>query len=120
MPGFGTTTSRDRHRLGAMRHKGVIEHKVSTGVDSKGQDVFTWKDFVGTLVPCQIKQLFGRELENARSMLATATHRVRFRYIPGVNEDMRLNFSDRYFYFGVVENVEESNRFMSVVAEEKR
>jgi SPP1 family predicted phage head-tail adaptor len=65
----------------------------STG--DRGQPVGSWVTTY-TNVPCGIEELSGRQLELARQLVASATHRVSLRWISGVVPmTTRINFGGR-------------------------
>lgn len=116
MPGFGTTR---RGSIGALRHRVVIQQKTITDTDDRGQPVFTWTN-VSNSWPCEIKTLTGGESEQARQLVADATHRVRMRARNDLNEQMRLVFRDRNLYIGYIDDVDQVGRYAFVICAEKK
>lgn len=121
MPGFGTVK---RDRVGKMRHRALLQYKKfaddpADQYNNRGRSQFTWTNVFDEHVPISIKQLYGRESEQARQLVANATHRVTMRYLAGVKRDMRLKMGDRILYIGDVDNLEESNRYLVLLCEER-
>ncbi|MEM0926109.1 MAG: phage head closure protein [Planctomycetota bacterium] len=120
--GFGTLR---RSTIGKMRHRAILEEKKtpegSDEYDARGQENFTWESVLSEQIPCEMKQLFGREREQARTVVANATHRVTMHYIRDVplSREMRLKIDDHNLYIGDIDNIDESNRTLVLLCEEK-
>jgi SPP1 family predicted phage head-tail adaptor len=70
-----------------------------------GEDDRTWSKFLKA--SAKIEPLMGRELELARAVVETVTHKVTIRYRDGINSTMRVRYGDRLLGIGAAINVEE-------------
>lgn len=107
-----------RNGTGSMRHRLSVVLP-STGRGTRGQRTGT--DFVVGSVLGSIETLNGRELELARQRYAAATHRVRT-WHPGypVTPQHYLDFRSRKFRVGHVENVDERDLELVILAAEDK
>ena len=76
-------------RNGKKRKRVNIRSLQGTGKGVRGQASATWTIFKND-VPCSITPLSGRELEIARQLVPTATHRVEMQFMDDIDEKMRL------------------------------
>lgn len=103
-------------RAGTARTQIVIQQRADTQ-NSSGELIPSWTTFAtlsAAIVPLQ-----GRELEAAQQVLATVSHRMDMRYLPGVLPSMRISYSGRYFDIGAVLNVKELNRELQLYCTER-
>lgn len=103
-----------------MRHEIVIQTLAnsSTELTTRGQ---TSSPSWGKLakVRASIEPLSGNELISARQLYPTVTHRIRTRYVAGVNQKARATYNGRTFAFQQVINVAEKNRELDILAGEE-
>lgn len=102
-------------QAGRLRHKITIQSK-SVTPNAYGEEVITW----GTFVECwaEISPLLGREYLAAAQVQAEITHRVRIRHRDGVYPTMRVLFGSRAFDILSVQQVEERQREIVLMARE--
>lgn len=105
-------------KAGDLKHKVNIEiNTPSTG--DRGQPVADWTTLYAG-VPAKIDDLVGKKLEIARQMVATATHQLTLRYLPGIGVDNRINFGGRIFNIGYIQNIQEQNFQLVITATEQQ
>lgn len=97
-------------KAGKLRHRIEVQHDTSTTVDAAGHITPSNQPFGKRWA--SIEHLSGRELWNAQQVQPDVTHRVRIRYLDGLNERMRLRFkergkTDRYLNILTINNVQE-------------
>ena len=101
---------------GKLRHKLSLQTPEST--TDKGIVTTTW--YPAGEVFADVSQLSGRELEQARQIVAEATHQIKTRWSPSRFEPkQRLLMDGRYFYIENVNNVGERNREMILTCVER-
>jgi SPP1 family predicted phage head-tail adaptor len=105
-------------RSGKYRHYANIEQAVVSGTGPRGQPVIVWTVFLAN-TPLAIVPLSGRMLEITRQLVATATHRVELRYLPGIEAGMRVNFEGRYLNIGFVDEMDFKRHDMALVCTEE-
>lgn len=103
-------------RAGKLRHEIDLEQYSETQ-DGTGDPVKGWTAFASG-VWASIDPLTGREAFAAAQVLASVTHRVRLRYVAGVNSKMRVKYGSRYFRILEVKDLEERNRELELLCEE--
>jgi SPP1 family predicted phage head-tail adaptor len=106
-------------RGGSLRHELVIQALAnsSTDLDTRGQtSTPSWRK-VAT-VRASIQQLSTNQV-NARQQYPSVTHRIRCRYVPGVNAKCRAIFGSRTLQFQSVINIEEKSRELEILAGEE-
>ncbi|MEL6106669.1 MAG: phage head closure protein [Planctomycetota bacterium] len=124
---FGTLR---RHSAGKMHQRAWLQEKVedsSNPKDDRGHPVYEWANVGDERIPIAIKRLAGSELDRARQLQATATHRIDCRFMPDpddpsmpiVKREMRFLFGSRELFIGDVEDVEEQHRFLVIICEER-
>ena len=79
---------------GRLRERVTIQHKIVSGKDAKGADLFVWTDFAANL-PAQVEPLAGREFFAADQAQSSVDVRVRIRYLDGITPAMRLMWDGR-------------------------
>lgn len=87
-----------------------------TGKTSMGGPSTTWTT-VGVYA-CRVRQIYGRELMAAQQLQPEATLEVSMDYVPGITATMRGVFNGRYIEFKQVQNVDEGNREIRILAAE--
>lgn len=86
--------------------------------DSFGTPIPTWSAFA-TKILSDVNKLSGTELFEARQTYAEVTHRINTRiYVAGVTPKHRIIFNARVFDILSVENINERNRFLEIMAKE--
>jgi head-tail adaptor len=63
--------------------------------------------------------LGGRQAEIGRQLVATASHRIVMRHMPGIGPKHRIKFGSRIFNVGHVRNVEELDNVLEITATEE-
>jgi SPP1 family predicted phage head-tail adaptor len=85
--------------------------------DTYGEAVATWQTVLERYA--SVEPLSGRETEQARAVVATATHRVRTLFVSGVTPKWRLLFGSRILHIGSVLNPEEANEELELLVTEQ-
>jgi SPP1 family predicted phage head-tail adaptor len=101
---------------GQLRHLVTIEIPTVVGTGSRGQDEYAYTELGN--VWADIEPLQGKKLEISRQLVATATHQVTTRYLPGVVPEGRVTFGQRVFQIGYVINKDERNVTLQLLATE--
>lgn len=103
-------------RAGNLKHKVIIQSIGST-VNDFGEivlgDFQTFKT-----VWCSVNPIKGSESFLSNTDFAKTTHKIRIRYIAGVNASQRILWGTRIFNFIDVRNSMESNKELEILAEE--
>lgn len=110
-----------RIEAGELNVEMAFESDVGTTLDSAGQRVEDWQPW-GTPATrwVGVRQLSAREIERAAMLYAEATHLVTMRWVSGVTPvKMRGKVGSRVFNFGGVNNVEERNIKLEILACER-
>ena len=94
-------------RAGQLRHLVTIEQRSSTP-DTYGEPAQTWTTLHANQ-PASIEPLSGRELITAQAVQSDVTHRLRMRYVAGVQTKHRILFGSRVFDIRAVRDVNERN-----------
>jgi len=101
-------------RAGNLRNKAVIQ-KVGTTTNEFGEveegDFETFKT-----VWCSITPISGKESFLSNADFSKTTHKIRFRYIAGVNASMRFVWQGRYFNFMNPRNISERFKVIETLA----
>ena len=101
-------------RAGNLRNKAIIQ-KVGTTTNEYGEpeegDFETFKT-----VWCSITPISGNEKFLSNADFSKTTHKIRIRYIPGVNASMRLVWKDRIFNFMNTRNIGERDKQIEILA----
>lgn len=114
------TATRRRNKVGAMRHLVTLQQRDETQVpNSRGHIEPNWVNVLAD-IPAEVMKLSGRDAELARQMNADCTHRVRIRHRPGVVEQMRFKFGERFLYIGDIDDTHESGHWLRCLCSEKR
>lgn len=104
-------------RAGRLRHKAEIQ-QLGSGQDEFGAvnetEFSKFKD-----IWCSIDPISGKESFLSNADFAKTTHKIRFRYIDGINASMRLVWKNRIFNFiNGGRNFMELNKEIEILAEE--
>jgi SPP1 family predicted phage head-tail adaptor len=110
-------------RIGALRHKVLVQSfsgaKDTAGHYDKDNDTNWTTDATGT-VWGSIEPLSGEELEHARQLVATATHKVTIRYLADLTPDKRIKFGTRIFAVEAPPiNIDEGNHTLELLCTER-
>ena len=110
-------------RGGLLRHKLLIQTFSQASRDTSGhydkRDDDNWStDATGT-VWGRVEPLSGRELEEARKLVAVVTHRITLRYVGSLTTDKRIKFGSRIFSIERSLNDEERNVQLQVLCVEQ-
>jgi SPP1 family predicted phage head-tail adaptor len=92
-------------RAGQLRHLVTIEQRATTP-DTYGEPAQTWTTLQADQ-PASIEPLSGRELINAQAVQSDVTHRVRMRYVAGIETKHRIVFGTRVLDIRAIRNVDE-------------
>lgn len=106
-------------RAGELNRRVVIQSITSITKAADGQDMPNWTTDTGGTVWAKVKPLSGRQLEQARTIAATATHRVTIRYRTGVTTVKRLQLGTRNLYINAVLNEDERNEALILTCTER-
>ena len=91
---------------GKLNHRVRVQKNIGTQ-NALGQPAQSWVTI--KTVYASIDTLSGRELEAARQVDSTTTHRIGMRWHPGMATNLRLVFQGRYFDINQIANVNEKN-----------
>lgn len=101
-------------RAGNLRNKAIIQ-KVGTTTNEFGEveegEFETFKT-----VWCSITPVSGKESFLSNTDFSKTTHKIRIRYIPGVNASMRLLWGSRIFNFINPRNIGERDKVIEILA----
>lgn len=106
-------------KAGDLRHLVTVEElsSGSTTFGTRGQVVKTWRR--KARVRAAIMPLRGREVEVARQLFASATHKITCRYFKGASPRQRIQWNGRTFHVDQVLDMDERNRWLEITASEK-
>src|SRR4051794_26204140 len=93
-------------RAGDLRHLVQLQSYTSSTGD-RGQSVKSWSTYA--TVPAMIEELGGRQLELARQLVATATHRITLRYQSSLTVKDRVVFGSSVYNIGSIQNLNMMN-----------
>jgi head-tail adaptor len=82
-------------RAGSLRHSITVDRRLLTLNDLGQDNEATWSSISGR-IPCEVKELSGRESEIARQQVAEATVQITCRFISILTTD-RIIYGDRVF-----------------------
>lgn len=102
--------------VGEMNRRIDIEYPESVVDDTGGFEPVEWKHF--KTVWAHIEPLKGTQVLWSQTLQHRVTHKVTIRYLKGLKSDMRFIFEGRVFQIQAFRDIEESHRFMEVMAEE--
>lgn len=92
---------------GEMRHLVWIQILEEDRDDSTGESVQVATDLEQAYA--KIEPLSGRQMELARALIATVTHRITMWYNPELKVNRRIRFGSRVFIINDAKNDEERN-----------
>ena len=102
-------------------NKLIAIQNISSGQDDFGQPLDnswnTFKEVRASITPIS-KTAITTETFVANTDFSQATHKIKFRYVSGINASMRAIFDGRVFDFIYVINISERNREIEVIAKE--
>jgi SPP1 family predicted phage head-tail adaptor len=102
-------------RIGPLRNQIAIQ-TYTTARDVHGGATPTWS--TQATVWGSIEPLQGRELYNARQVSPDVTHKITIRFYSGLNPKNRLLNDSRIFNIKSITNLEERDRYMTVMCTE--
>jgi SPP1 family predicted phage head-tail adaptor len=107
--------------IGAFRHLGLFQNPAAAVPDGEGGWVEGWADLDPAEWPISITPATVRDLERvgAGTILTTATHVIEARWRGDVSTKTRITFDGRIFHITGIQNPEERNIRMRLVAEEQ-
>ena len=105
-------------RSGNLRHKIKIQSLGNT-TDSVfgGVEPSNYQDF--KTVWSSITPISGKETFLANKDFATVTHKIKIRFIPGLNASMQIDFQGRKFKIMNIRNFAEMGKELEILAEEQ-
>lgn len=103
-------------RAGSLRHRVNLQTRSATA-DGFGEPAQTWTTTHANL-PASVEPLVGREMIAAQAVQAPVTHRVRLRYVAGVEAAQRVLFGSRVLDVHTALNRDERNRELELMCSE--
>ncbi len=103
--------------IGSKRHLITIEEFQQSIEPTFGEEVKTWVEFNkawASIIPVSVDERYISKEKNA-----TATHKITIRYIPNLSVKMRVVFGSRIFNIVSVLNINERNKMIQLIVEEK-
>jgi len=106
--------------IGTLRHLVTLEAPGTAVADGDGGYTQVYTALTPPKVWASIEPATARDLERvaAGTVISTATHVIRCRYHAGIDTQTRIRFNDRTFSVTGVQNIEERNRELEIVAVE--
>lgn len=105
---------------GKLRHLVTVQQKQITGTGDRGQPVYSWTTLATQYASIESIPPFGRKMELARQLVATATHEITMRYLAGMDEKCRVQWNGRTFQVGYIWNHEERNAWVTLLCTEQK
>lgn len=103
-------------RAGNLKAKAVIQ-SIGTTVNDFGEiEKGDYHDF--KTVYCSITPISGKESFLGNADFAKVSHKVKIRYVDGINASQRLVWRSRIFNFIYPRNIGEMNKEIEILAEE--
>lgn len=103
-------------RAGNLKAKAVIQ-SIGTTVNDFGEiEKGDYQDF--KTVYCSITPISGKESFFGNADFAKVSHKVKIRYVDGINASQRLVWRSRIFNFIYPRNIGEMNKEIEILAEE--
>jgi SPP1 family predicted phage head-tail adaptor len=103
--------------IGQLRHRVQLQAEVLTP-DGYGGAAKTW-DTVDT-VAASVEPLSGREFFQAQQTQSSVSHKITIRHRADTTSSLRILFGTRVFDISSVLNPDERNRWMVLMATERR
>jgi SPP1 family predicted phage head-tail adaptor len=103
-------------RTGALRHRVILESASKTP-DGGGGSLVVWEEVESLWVA--IRPLAGRELQTAGQFSSRLSHEIILRYGTPVLPEMRFRKGSRIFEIMSVMDVDEKNRWLRALCEER-
>lgn len=104
-------------RAGKLRHIIAIEAATYGTPTATGEPTPTWHTVAN--MHASIEPLAGKQLEQARAIVSTATHRIGLRYTAEAIVGRRVRFNGRTFAINSLTNREERNIELSLLVTEE-
>lgn len=102
--------------IGSLQQRITIESATDV-VGTRGGITQTWTIFSTRWA--KIEPLIGTERFVSQQVAPNLSHRVTMRHLAGVTPKMRITFGSRHFDIQAVMNLEESNKFIVMLCEER-
>jgi len=103
-------------RPGKLRHLVQINRYTPTTSSTSGEQVAAYTS--GETPWASLEPLTGRELLNAQQIVGNSTHRIRMRYTANVSRKDQILFNGRTFECESIDNTEERNIELVILAHE--
>lgn len=104
-------------RAGELKHRITLQKISGSTQNTCGEEVPQCADW--KTVRAAVEPLRGREYLEAQKLRAELTYRIKIRYLPGVEQDMRVKFKDRLFRIESIINLNEANREIHLICVEQ-
>lgn len=102
-------------RARTLKHRVTIQDYVKTSNDF-GEVVEEWSDKF--YIWASIQTISGKEQFLSNQNFATLSHKLRVRFVDGINPKNRVKYGDRYFNILAVLNIFEANKEIEILCEE--
>ena len=103
-------------RAGLLRHRLVVQHKVSSTGDGLGGRVTRWADEFS--IWGEVKPMQAWEVVRFGQIQLNVSHHIRTRYDSRITHDKRIKFGERTFEIESPRNPGERNRSIHLIARE--
>ena len=104
-------------RSGNLRHK-ITFQTIGTATNDFGEiEQNNYQDF--KTVWSSITPISGKETFLSNKDFATVTHKIKIRFIPGLNASMQIDFQGRKFKIMNIRNFAEMGKELEILAEEQ-
>jgi len=104
-------------KISELRHRITFQKSVEVPDGYKGKKI-TWQDLI--IVWAAVEPLSGREYFYSQQIKAEVTHRIRIRYNPDINTEMRIKHQDRILEIESIIDKEEKREFQEIFAREQK
>lgn len=105
-------------KAGHLRHYVNIQHKGTATPDGIGNVTQPW-DVLYTNVPTEIIPFSARETWFGATAQSETTHRLIFRYLPGIDTTCRVDFGGRLFDILGIADDQECNVMLTLDCKER-
>jgi head-tail adaptor len=107
--------------IGDYRHHGVFQDPAAPAPDGEGGWIEGWTDLTPPDWPIAVVPATVRDIERvaAGTVITSATHVITGRWRPDVSTATRILFEGRVFHITGIQNVDERDITMQLIAEEQ-
>lgn len=107
--------------IGHYRHHGIVQDPTAPAADGEGGWIEGWADLVPPDWPVSITPATARDIERiaAGTVITSATHTIEGRWRPDISTKSRVLFDGRIFHITGIQNVEERDITLRLLAEEQ-